>query len=219
MAIFDATLFPFGVGLVAILVAIFIIRWILKKDSGTDRMKEVSGYIVVGTRAYLKRQIKTIFLAMPWLAALLSYFFGWQTSLTFICPEDLQVLVGFGFGASLAALFAQIGGGIFTKSADIGADLVGKLEEGIPEDDPRNPAVVADLVGDNVGDCAGRGSDLFQTFSDDVVTGMILGVLFVWKYGPNAIIFPFVLEAVGVVASMIGISIVRERKRLSHSTV
>jgi len=285
MAIFDATLFPFGVGLVAILVAIFIIRWILKKDSGTDRMKEVSGYIVVGTRAYLKRQIKTIFLAMPWLAALLSYFFGWQTSLTFIFgallsllagyigmnvavranvratnaartssaatfrisfmggavtgllvtgismlglyvlrlifsgPDDLQILVGFGFGASLAALFAQIGGGIFTKSSDIGADLVGKLEEGIPEDDPRNPAVVADLVGDNVGDCAGRGSDLFQTFSDDVVTGMILGVLFVWKYGPNAIIFPFVLEAVGVVASMIGISIVKERKRLSHSTV
>src|SRR3990170_2193578 len=282
MAIFDATLFPFGVGVVAILVAIFIIRWILKKDSGTERMKEVSGYIVVGTRAYLNRQIKTIFLAMPWLAALLSYFFGWQTSLTFIFGallsllagfigmnvavrtnvratnaarkssastfrisflggavtgllvtgisllglyflrlvfSDLSALVGFGFGASLAALFAQIGGGIFTKSADIGADLVGKLEEGIPEDDPRNPAVVADLVGDNVGDCAGRGSDLFQTFSDDIVTGMILGVLFVWKYGPNAIIFPFVLEAVGVVASMIGISMVKERKRLSHSTV
>src|SRR4030066_2506940 len=284
MAIFDATLFPFGVGIVAIIVAIFIIRWILKKDSGTDRMKEVSGYIVVGTRAYLNRQLKTIFLAMPWIAALLSYFFGWQTSLTFIFgallsllagyigmnvavranvrvtnaarkssaatfrlsfmggavtgllvtgisllglyvlrlifsgPEDLQVLVGFGFGASLAALFAQIGGGIFTKSADIGADLVGKLEEGIPEDDPRNPAVVADLVGDNVGDCAGRGSDLFQTFSDDIVTGMILGVLFTWKYGANAIIFPFLLEAVGVVASMIGIAIVRERKSISHST-
>jgi K(+)-stimulated pyrophosphate-energized sodium pump len=285
MAIFDATLFPLGVGLAAILVAILTVRWILKKDSGTDRMKEVNGYIVVGTRAYLNRQLKTIFLAMPWLAALLSYFFGWQTSLTFIFgallsllagfigmnvavranvrvtnaarkssaatfrisffggavtgllvtgismlglyvlrlifsgPNDIQVLVGFGFGASLAALFAQIGGGIFTKSADIGADLAGKLEEGIPEDDPRNPAVVADLVGDNVGDCAGRGSDLFQTFSDDIVTGMILGVLFVWKYGPNAIVFPFVLEAVGVVASMIGISTIRERKRLSYSTV
>ncbi len=139
--------------------------------------------------------------------------------LIFSGPDDLQVLVGFGFGASLAALFAQIGGGIFTKSADIGADLAGKLEEGIPEDDPRNPAVVADLVGDNVGDCAGRGSDLFQTFSDDIVTGMILGVLFVYKYGPNAIVFPFVLEAVGVVASMIGISMIRERKRLRYSTV
>src|SRR4030066_2278552 len=281
MAIFDATLFPFGVGIVAIIVAIFIVRWILKKDSGTDRMKEVSGYIVVGTRAFLNRQLKTIFLAMPWLAALLSYFFGWQTSLTFIFGallsllagyigmnvavranvrvanaarkssattfrlsflggavtglfvagisllglfvlrlvfSDLQALVGFGFGASLAALFAQIGGGIFTKSADIGADLAGKLEEGIPEDDPRNPAVEADLVGDNVGDCAGRGSDLFQTFSDDIVTGMILGVLFVWKYGANAIIFPFLLEAGGVVASMIGIAIVRERKSVRHST-
>jgi K(+)-stimulated pyrophosphate-energized sodium pump len=285
LTLFDVALFPFIVGLVAILVAAVIVRWLLKKDSGNARMKEVSGYIVVGTRAYLSRQLKTIFLAMPWLAALLSYFFGWQTSLTFICgallsllagfigmniavranvrvtnaarkssaatfrlsflggsvtgllvtgisllglyvlrlifsgPDDIQVLVGFGFGASLAALFAQIGGGIFTKSADIGADLVGKLEEGIPEDDPRNPAVVADLVGDNVGDCAGRGSDLFQTFSDDIITGMILGVFFVSTYGPNAIIFPFVLEAIGVVASMIGISIVRERKRISYSTV
>ena len=281
MGIFDATLFPLGVGIVAILMAVFIIRWLLRKDSGTDRMKEVSGYIVIGTRVYLMRQIKTILLVMPWLAALVSYFFGWTTSMTFICGvllsllagyigmnvavranvrsasaamkssaatfrisflggtvtgllvtgismlglyvlrlafSDLQALVGFGFGASLAALFAQIGGGIFTKSADIGADLVGKIEMGIPEDDPRNPAVVADLVGDNVGDCAGRGSDLFQTFSDDIVTGMILGVLFVWKYGPNAIIFPFVLEAVGVVASMVGISIVRERKGISHST-
>ena len=88
----------------------------------------------------------------------------------------------------------------------------------IPEDDARNPAVVADLVGDNVGDCAGRGSDLFQTFSDDIVTGMLLGVLFTWKYGPNAIAFPFVLEAIGVVASMIGISLVRQRKGMSYST-
>ena len=284
MAMFDATLFPFGVAIAAIIIAAIIIRWILKKDSGTPRMIEVNRHIVVGTRAYLNRQVKTIFLAIPWLAALISYFFGWATSLTFICgvllsllagyigmnvavrtnvraanaarkssaatlrisflggtvtgllvtgismlglyvlrlifsgPNDLPALVGFGFGASLAALFAQIGGGIFTKSADIGADLVGKLEEGIPEDDPRNPAVVADLVGDNVGDCAGRGSDLFQTFSDDIVTGMLLGVLFTWKYGANAIVFPFVLEAVGVVASMIGIAIVRERKGMSHST-
>ena len=95
MAIFDATLFPFGVGIVAILVAIFTIRWILKRDSGTDRMKEVSGYIVTGTRAYLNRQVKTIFLAMPWLAALMSYFFGWKTSLTFICGALLSLLAGY----------------------------------------------------------------------------------------------------------------------------
>ncbi len=119
-------------------------------------------------------------------------------------------LIGFGFGASLAALFAQIGGGIFTKSADIGADLVGKIEMEIPEDDPRNPAVVADLVGDNVGDCAGRGSDLFQTFSGDITTGMLMGVLFLTQYGPNGIIFPFILEAVGVLASIFGIGLVRQ---------
>ena len=134
-----------------------------------------------------------------------------------IAFNDLQALVGFGFGASLAALFAQIGGGIFTKSADIGADLVGKIEQEIPEDDPRNPAVVADLVGDNVGDCAGRGSDLFQTFSDDICTGMLLGVLFVYKYGPNAIVFPFVLEAVGVLASIVGIMLVKKWRRISYT--
>jgi len=132
-----------------------------------------------------------------------------------VALNDIPALVGFGFGASLAALFAQIGGGIYTKSADIGADLVGKIEMGIPEDDPRNPAVVADLVGDNVGDCAGRGSDLFQTFSDDIITGMLMGVLFISRYGPNGAVFPFILEAVGVLASMFGISLVRRWKRIN----
>lgn len=83
--------------------------------------------------------------------------------------RDPKVLVGFGFGASLTAIFAQIGGGICTKAADIGADLVGKVEMNIPEDDPRNPAAIANLVGDNVSDCAGRGSDLFQSFSGDII--------------------------------------------------
>jgi len=131
-----------------------------------------------------------------------------------ITLDDLQALVGFGFGGSLAALFAQIGGGIYTKSADVGADLVGKLEEDIPEDDPRNPAVVADLVGDNVGDCAGRGSDMFQSFSDDMVTGMILGLAFSWRYGPNAVLFPLAVQATGILASIIGIFLVRT----SHGT-
>jgi K(+)-stimulated pyrophosphate-energized sodium pump len=123
-------------------------------------------------------------------------------------------LVGFGFGASLAALFAQIGGGIFTKSADVGADLVGKVERNIPEDDPRNPAVIADLVGDNVGDCAGRGSDLFQTFSDDIVTGMLVALLYLPKYGPLVMFFPLLLQSVGIVSSLVGVLSIRRFKNM-----
>jgi K(+)-stimulated pyrophosphate-energized sodium pump len=123
--------------------------------------------------------------------------------------RDPNDLVGFGFGASLTALFAQVGGGIYTKAADIGADLVGKVELNIPEDDPRNPAVIADLVGDNVGDCAGRGADLFQSFSGDVITGMILGVAFVPQYGPGAIVFPLLLQCVGNLASLVGVALVK----------
>ena len=124
--------------------------------------------------------------------------------------KEPTVLVGFGVGGSLAALFAQIGGGIFTKSADVGADLVGKVEERIPEDDPRNAAVIADLVGDNVGDCAGRGADLFQTFSDDIITGTVVAVALVATYGANVIFVPILLESVGVIASAIGILLTRQ---------
>jgi len=119
--------------------------------------------------------------------------------------RSIEPLIGFGFGASLAALFGQIGGGIFTKSADIGADLVGKVEKDIPEDDPRNAAVIADLVGDNVGDCAGRGSDLFQTFSSDIVTGMIVASLYIKQYGIKILFFPLILQSVGIVSSIFGI--------------
>ncbi len=127
-------------------------------------------------------------------------------------------LVGFGFGASLAALYAQIGGGIYTKSADVGADLVGKVEKNIPEDDPRNPAVIADLVGDNVGDCAGRGSDLFQTMSDDIVTGMLVALLYVNKYGPLVVFFPLLLQSVGLVSSLLGVLSIRWFKRMEPET-
>ncbi|HEX9130985.1 MAG TPA: sodium/proton-translocating pyrophosphatase, partial [Ktedonobacteraceae bacterium] len=120
------------------------------------------------------------------------------------------LIVGFGFGASFVALFAQLGGGIYTKAADVGADLVGKIEAGIPEDDPRNPAVIADLVGDNVGDCAGRGADLFESTAAENIGAMILGVaLFVATHNIGWILFPLVVRAFGLIASGIGLLWIR----------
>jgi K(+)-stimulated pyrophosphate-energized sodium pump len=124
-------------------------------------------------------------------------------------PDAVSLLVGFGFGASLAAIFAQLGGGIFTKAADVGADLVGKVEIGIPEDDPRNAAVIADLVGDNVGDCAGRGADLFESGSDNLVAAMIVGLAFVPRYGWPAILFPLLSRTIGALGAIIGSLVVR----------
>jgi len=119
------------------------------------------------------------------------------------------LIVGFGFGASFVALFAQLGGGIYTKAADVGADLVGKVEAGIPEDDPRNPAVIADLVGDNVGDCAGRGADLFESTAAENIGAMILGVLLFPFFGVRGVLFPLVVGAVGLIASIVGVFVVR----------
>ena len=117
-------------------------------------------------------------------------------------------LVGFGFGASLVALFAQLGGGIYTKAADVGADLVGKVEAGIPEDDPRNPAVIADLVGDNVGDCAGRGADIFESTAAENVGAMILGAALYPVFGLKGILFPLIVQAINLIASIVGVSLV-----------
>src|ERR1700756_3263343 len=118
-------------------------------------------------------------------------------------------LVGFGFGASLVALFAQLGGGIYTKAADVGADLVGKVEAGIPEDDPRNPAVIADLVGDNVGDCAGRGADIFESTAAENVGAMILGAALYPVFGLRGILFPLIVQAINLIASIVGVGLVR----------
>src|SRR5881397_2612579 len=128
-----------------------------------------------------------------------------------VAEEKIPLLiVGYGFGASLVALFAQLGGGIYTKAADVGADLVGKVEAGIPEDDPRNPAVIADLVGDNVGDCAGRGADLFESTAAENIGAMILGVaIYAVTRNPAWILFPLVVRGFGLIASMIGIFTVR----------
>ena len=260
-------------------------RWVLSKDTGTEKMREISDAIAEGAHAFIKRQYLTIGLLSLALAVIIyaAYFFigkqelGTQTSIAFIfgafssglagiigmwisvranirvasastrsmrealrislwggavsaitivamsllgisliyvafgaifglSAEEIPfVIVGYGFGASFVALFAQLGGGIYTKAADVGADLVGKIEAGIPEDDPRNPAVIADLVGDNVGDCAGRGADLFESTAAENIGAMILGVALFPVFGLNGILFPLVARAAGLIASIIGI--------------
>ena len=120
------------------------------------------------------------------------------------------MLEGFGFGAAMLAMFMRVGGGIFTKAADVGADLVGKVEQGIPEDDPRNAATIADNVGDNVGDCAGMAADLFESYAVTLVASLILGSA---AFGAKGLIFPLIVPAIGVLTAIIGIYITKAQGR------
>ena len=278
--------YVFVVSFLSLAVAGFVVNWILKQDTGTERMREISNAIKSGAEAYLSRQYRTISIiavvttvllavvirspSNAWLGvdtaagfllgALASNLAGYIamyisvrsniraargamqsldralkiafrggivfglgvvslsllgiTSLFLIFNGDARLIVGFGFGASFAALFAQLGGGIYTKAADMAADLVGKVEAGIPEDDPRNPAVIADLVGDNVGDIAGRGADLFESITAENIGAMLLGMApaVYGVFGVNGLLFPLMAGAFSLVSAIIGSLFVYSRK-------
>ena len=287
-------LVPIIVGVLAVIFAGLLARYVLSKDTGTPAMQKVADAIFKGAMAFLNRQYRTIAVLAVFAAVTVAVVLAllgqgtaadkinlaWHTAIAFLigalCSgisgyigmyvavksnsrtasaatrslgEALMVslrggavsgflvvalsllgvslvftayggltnpsvapslIVCFGFGASFVALFAQLGGGIYTKAADVGADLVGKIEANIPEDDPRNPAVIADLVGDNVGDCAGRGADLFESTAAENIGAMILGVaLYLATKNVGWILFPLVVRAFGLIASAIGLLWIR----------
>lgn len=268
---------------IALIVAFGLAKWIAGVSEGTDRMKEIAGYIREGSMAFLKREYRTMviviiilflligFLLGNWITAglyvlgacfsVLAGFFGMKVAtlgnvrtaeaakedgmskalkvafrsgaVMGLCVSGLgllglgtvftlmglatsvQCITGFGLGASSMALFGRVGGGIYTKAADVGADLVGKVEAGIPEDDPRNPAVIADNVGDNVGDVAGMGSDLFESYVGSIISTVPLALVAAVNApftAETAALFPFLLAAIGLIASVIGILLVRGGK-------
>jgi K(+)-stimulated pyrophosphate-energized sodium pump len=295
--------FALATGVLAIIVAIYLMRGVLATDDGTPAMKEIAAAIQEGALAFLKRQFRTIAIIVvplfvlvfftatkvtkPGGAVALSFtqaglaravafllgatfssltgFIGMSiavrgnvrtaaaardgqlggalkvafrtggvtgmfcvglgiigaTGIVFIFQNSATaVLVGFGFGASLLALFMRVGGGIFTKAADVGADLVGKVEAGIPEDDPRNAATIADNVGDNVGDCAGMAADLFESYEITIIASLILGYSAfktLYAHDPAAwargLIYPLVVAGIGIITSAIGIFVVRARAK------
>ena len=274
-----------AISLIALIVAAYFARQIIREDRGTVQMQAVAAAIREGAEAFIRRQYSTIAIIAVVIAVVIfvaltgigDFSRAWHTSVAFLLGAFLSALsgvigmsvavrsnlvsaaaaekspakslilalrggavsgltiialsligisviftafgsnpleapfliVGFGLGASLIALFAQLGGGIYTKAADVGADLVGKFEAGIPEDDPRNPAVIADLVGDNVGDCAGRGADLFESTSAENIGAMILAVALYPVFGLAGVLFPLVIGAFGLIATIIGIFSVR----------
>ncbi|MBU2565916.1 MAG: sodium-translocating pyrophosphatase [Candidatus Thermoplasmatota archaeon] len=267
-------------GLLGLLFVVFLVRYVLKQDEGSEKVKEITGAIKEGALAFLHREYKILCVFVIVVAVLLGAVLGWRQAFAFVfgalCsmaagylgmnmairsngrtaiatrkslneglkvsfrggavmgmvvvsigvlglsllyfafhtnPDFILIIPSYGFGASSVALFARVGGGIYTKGADAAADLVGKVEKGIPEDDPRNAAVIADFVGDNVGDVAGMGADLFESYVDSIIATMALGMIAVMMTSTTDILtayhLPMVVAAGGIIASIIGICLVR----------
>ena len=194
----------FVFGAVCSLVSGFIGMWIAVRSNVRVAAASQTSFAKALTIALRGGAVSGITIVAMSLLGISSLYLIYN-SLGYEVAKIPSLIVGFGFGASLVALFAQLGGGIYTKAADVGADLVGKIEAGIPEDDPRNPAVIADLVGDNVGDCAGRGADLFESTAAENIGAMILGVVLFPHFGINGILFPLVMRAFGLLCSIVGI--------------
>ena len=266
----------------ALLFAAYSAWRVLKGETGTARMNDISDAIRDGAMTYLRKQYKTIAIFVTISAIALGFTLGAFTALAFVTGAIFSALagyigmavavranvrttqavrsgllggalmtafqggtvmgmmvvglallgvyllylasgdpfevVGFGVGASLVGLFSRVGGGIYTKAADIGADLVGKIEAGIPEDDPRNPGVIADLVGDNVGDVAGMGADLFESNVGSILAAMLIGVMKAREYGGEGVVFPLAFQAAGILATILGMLLVRAWKGANPQT-
>jgi K(+)-stimulated pyrophosphate-energized sodium pump len=264
-----------AIAIVALVYTAFLAADVKRQNAGTDRMKEIAGYIREGAMAFLHREYKILSIFVILVAIILYFAIAPNTAYAFVLGAVISALagnigmriathaavrttqaarknlnsalrvafksgsvmglsvvglgllgllglflvygvetnmaaldwiLGFSFGASSIALFARVGGGIYTKAADVGADLVGKVEAGIPEDDPRNPATIADNVGDNVGDVAGMGADLFESYVGSIISAMILGAV---VFNLQGIVFPLVIAGIGIIASIIGTFFVR----------
>ncbi|MFP4546000.1 MAG: sodium-translocating pyrophosphatase, partial [Methanomassiliicoccales archaeon] len=261
-----------AIGLLALAFTSYLTRYILRHEEGSERVREIAGFIRNGSMAFLRREFRILVVVTVVMALLLLALIDWMSSLAYVLGTIVSALAGllgmniatrtnsrtataakdsyaralkisfsagavmglsviglgiigltvvvivfphsevwlaYAFGSSLVALFLRVGGGIFTKSADVCADLSGKVEEGIPEDDPRNPAVIADQVGDNVGDIAGMGSDLFESYVSSIAAAMVLGIVI---YGQDGIFLPLLIGAAGIIASIVGIASVRPKE-------
>ncbi len=219
----DPNLVLFGVagGIAAVLFAIVLIFLVLRLPTGNARMREIAAAIQEGASAYLNRQYTVIAIIGVLIAVVIGFAINWTTAALYIVGAVLSAAAGYvGMNIAVRANVrtaeaargglnkARLGGGIYTKAADVGADLVGKVEAGIPEDDPRNPAVIADNVGDNVGDCAGMAADLFETYAVTMIAAMLLASL-LFKGEIAWVIYPLLLGAVSVVGSIAGTFFVR----------